>query len=1038
MPASKPNIFNIPAAAPFLPTLIEAVRAGKLVPGFPTGGDPLELARLTLYLPTRRACRLAREVFLDRLAGDAAILPRIVALGDLDEDEYVFADAATGDLAVSALALAPAIEPLERRLQLAELITKWANSAALRGAGGSPLIANSPAAALGLADDLARLIDDMTTRQIDWGKLDGLVPDALDVYWQRSLDFLKIAREFWPARLAELAMIDVAARRDALIDAEAERLKNSQEPVIAAGSTGSMPATAKLLATVARLPHGAVVLPGLDTDLDEDSWQRIAGDDKGEGHDGLPAAAHPQFAMQAFLASLGVARGDVKSVEHGQGRAPIVSEALRPAATTENWQQRTTTKDFADTADRSMAAVELIEAANAEEEALAIAVALRETLETSGKSAALVTPDRQLARRVVAALARWQVEVEDSAGTPLAETGAGVFARLSAEAALHGLEPVTVLALLKHPMLRLGAAKDTNARAIAALEGAVLRGPRPRPGSAGLAHALAAFRDGRAKLHASDPRLLIPAYDLDAAQTLVGMLAAALKPLEALAASEHSLAALAELHREVVIAFSTEPGGTTAFAGQEGLALERAFADFTTSRSASDFPLAKRDYVETFVAAIASRAVRRESDARIHVFGLLEARLQHLDRIVLGGLNEGTWPAETRNDPWLSRPMRAELGLDPPERRIGLAAHDFAQALGAKEIILARAAKVAGAPAVISRFAQRLSAVVGKARWEQAKKRGDRYVALARALDEPDVVKPFTRPEPKVAAEARPAKLSVTAIEDWLRDPYTIYAKYVLKLAPLEAVDTPPGARDRGTLIHSAIGDFTKQYESALPADPERELIAFGEESFAPLRDFPEARAFWWPRFQRIARWFAGWERQRRPGLAGVRGEIQGELVIPLSNTSFTLTARADRIERRKDGSYAILDYKTGEPPTPRQVQSGLAPQLTLEAAILRHGKFGDLPAGPVAQVSYVRLRGGEPPAEQMDIKFEKDTTTDDNAEHALKRLTGIAARFLVDGEPYRSLVHPMWKKQYGDYDHLARVKEWAASGGESEYEGRE
>ncbi len=1044
MPAAKPNVFNIPASAPFLRTLIEALRNGTLVPGFPAGADPLELARATLYLPTRRACRLARDVFLDVLGRDAVLLPRIVALGDLDEDEYIFADAATGDLAVSALTLAPAIEPLERRLMLAELIIKWANSAALRGAEGSPLIANSPAAALGLADDLARLIDDMTTRQIEWSKLDRLVPDALDVYWQRSLEFLKIAREFWPARLNELNAIDVAARRDALIDAEAERLKNSDAPVIAAGSTGSMPATAKLLAAIARLPHGAVMLPGLDTDLDEASWQRIAGDGKGgtknETHDGLPAAPHPQFAMHGLLAQLGIARGDVKPLAQARGRELIVSEALRPAATTENWQQRTTTKDFATAADRSMAEIAVIEAANAEEEALAIAVALRETLETPGKSAALVTPDRQLARRVVAALARWHVDVEDSAGAPLADTGAGVVARLAAEAALHGLEPVTLLALLKHPILRLGAAKDTHARAVAALESAVLRGPRPRAGSAGLAHALTAFRDGRDKLHASDPRRLIPAYDLDAAQALVGTLAKALAPLETLAASEHNLAALADRHREVVTASSTEPDGTiVAFAGQEGLSLERAFADFTASPSARGLALAKRDYAETFVAAIASRAVRRpESEARIHVFGLLEARLQHVDRIVLGGLNENTWPAETRNDPWLSRPMRAALGLDPPERRIGLAAHDFAQALGAQEVILARAAKVAGAPAVISRFAQRLSAVVGLERWQQAKKRGERYLAYARTLDEPDAVNPFARPEPKVPAEARPEKLSVTAIEDWLRDPYTIYAKYVLKLAPLEAVDTPPGARDRGTLIHSAIGDFTKQYESALPRDAERELIAFGEKSFAPLRDFPEARAFWWPRFLRIARWFAGWERQRRLGLASVHGEIQGELVIPLTGASFTLTARADRIERRKDGSYAILDYKTGEPPTTPQVQSGLAPQLTLEAAILRHGKFGDLPPGSVAQVSYVRLRGGEPPAEQKDIKFEKGTTTDDNAEHALKRLTGIAARFLVDGEPYRSLVHPMWKKQYGDYDHLARVKEWAASGGESEYEGRE
>ncbi|MDI1347300.1 MAG: double-strand break repair protein AddB, partial [Pseudolabrys sp.] len=268
MPVTRPNVFNIPASAPFLPALIDALRTGKLVPGFPASNDPFELARATLYLPTRRACRLARDQFLNGLDGDAAILPRIVPLGDLDEDEIVFAGSGT-----EALALPEAIAPLERRLLLAELILQWANSPAVRSAEGSPLIANTPPAALGLADDLARLMDDMTTRQVAWDRLDGLVPDDLDRYWQMSLDFLKIAREVWPGIRSERGAIEAAERRDKLIEAEARRLAGSDAPVIAAGSTGSMPATAKLLATIAKLPHGAVVLPGLDMDLDDESWR---------------------------------------------------------------------------------------------------------------------------------------------------------------------------------------------------------------------------------------------------------------------------------------------------------------------------------------------------------------------------------------------------------------------------------------------------------------------------------------------------------------------------------------------------------------------------------------------------------------------------------------------------------------------------------------------------------------------------------------------------------------------------------------------
>ena len=384
MPAAKPNVFNIPASAPFLKVLVEALVGGKLVAGFPASRDPLALAAATLYLPTRRAARLARLAFLDKL-GDAAILPRILALGDIDEDEFVFADAATAGLSEAALDLPPTLPALERRLLLATLILKWANTPAVRGAEGSPLIANTPSAALGLADNLARLIDDMTTRKVDWKALDGLVPDDLDIYWQLSLRFLKIARDTWPQILTERGAVESATRRDRLIEAETQRLASSKAPVIAAGSTGSMPATAKLLATIARLPHGALVLPGLDMDLDDASWQRIAGDAKDKSHDGAPVAGHAQFAMQGLLASLGVERTVVAQLAPQQARELIVSEALRPAATTEHWQQRAKTGEFAAAADTATAGVSMIEAANAEEEALAIAVCLARNAGNAGQ-----------------------------------------------------------------------------------------------------------------------------------------------------------------------------------------------------------------------------------------------------------------------------------------------------------------------------------------------------------------------------------------------------------------------------------------------------------------------------------------------------------------------------------------------------------------------------------------------------------------------------------------------------------------------------
>jgi ATP-dependent helicase/nuclease subunit B len=820
-----------------------------------------------------------------------------------------------------------------------------------------------------------------------------------------------------------------------LIEAEAQRLANSNGPVIAAGSTGSMPATAKLLATIAKLPHGAVALPGLDTDLDDAAWRLIAGDDGVQ--ENLPVAGHAQFAMQALLSRIGITRKDVValSLPAPHGREMLVSEALRPASTTDRWQARRQEKGFDAAADAALASVAMIEAANAEEEALAIAVALREAVETKDKTAALVTPDRALARRVVAALERWHVTVDDSGGDALDQTQAGGFARLTAEAALKGLEPVTLLALLKHPLLRLDAAAGGHATAIATLECALLRGPRPRPGSNDLAKALSTFRANRDQMHRSDPRWLIADDEFDVAAELIARLGAALAPLEELHARPHPLSHLAARHRGVIAALSHDNmGKTVAFAGNDGVALDKALEELTLSPAATAVAVGKADYAELFHAMIAERVVRRPEihDVRVRIFGPLEARLQSVDRVVLAGLNEATWPPETRSDPWLSRPMRRDLGLDPPERRIGLSAHDFAQGLGAPEIILSRAGKLAGAPTVTSRFVQRIAAIAGVNRWAKVLQRGNQYLDLARALDHQAEIKSAPRPAPTPPLAARPQRLSVTAIEDWLRDPYTIYARYVLKLSPLDPVDTPPGARDRGTVVHGAIGDFTARFAGGLPDEPLKEILKLGEKSFEPLADYPEARAFWWPRFLRIARWFVQWDAERRQGVTTLRAEIKGELKFANGAREFTLSAIADRIEQRSDGSYAIIDYKTGAGRTEKQVRTGLAPQLTLEAAILREGKFAKLPAGSVSEIAYVTLKGGEPAGKSSEIVF-KEGTPDSQADHALAQLKELAAKFEDEKTPYLSLVNPMWTKHYGDYDHLARVKEWSLSGGSDE-----
>jgi ATP-dependent helicase/nuclease subunit B len=690
----------------------------------------------------------------------------------------------------------------------------------------------------------------------------------------------------------------------------------------------------------------------------------------------------------------------------------------------------------------------VIAAPNPEMEALAIAVALREARHL-GKSAALVTPDRALARRVMAALGRWNLDYEDSGGDALVETSAGVFARLAAEAVAGGLEPPILLALLKHPMCRLGKAAGAQKSAIEALELAVLRGTRPQPGTHGLTQDFARFRseldklnrDEVSSLHRAEPRTRLRERELDRAQRLIRSLQAALTPLESLSSSRpYDFAEIAARHREALIELSRDESGiAAAFEDQEGLALAAAFDDLLLAQQQSGLMVTLADYPELFQTAFADRAVRRAErpGTKLHIYGPLESRLMQADRIIVGGLIEGVWPPAPRIDPWLSRPMRHELGLDLPERRIGLSAHDFAQLLGTDDVILSHSAKAGGAPAVASRFLHRLEAVAREARWKNAIAAGERYLHFAHELDRPEAVKPIAQPAPKPPRETRPLKLSVTAIEDWLRDPYTIYARHILKLDALDPVDMPLSAADRGSAIHDAIGEFTKAYADRLPADTAATLREIGQKHFAPLMERPEAKALWWPRFLRIAKWFSDWEAARRDQLEAIEAEIKGELEIALDNERvFHLTARADRIERRADGTFAILDYKTGQPPTGKQVRMGLSPQLTLEAAILRAGGFDGIDAGSsVGELTYVRLSGNNPPGEErrLQLKIRPGDTPqhpDAAADYARQQLEALIRRFENEDEPYRSLVLSMWANRYGTYDDLARIKEWSAAGG--------
>lgn len=989
--SGPPAVYTIPCGAAFVDALAEGIVER-------VGDDPLDLAAVTVLLPTRRSCRSLREAFLRRSSGRAMLLPRMSPLGDIDADALLMGAEELPSPAGS-LDLPDAVPRLDRQLMLARLI---------RQATG---VAATTAQAVRLAADLARFLDAVWTEGADFDRLKALVPDDFAAHWQVTLEFLTIVTEHWPGILAANGTIDPAQRRTMVLKLQAAAWTAAPPDglVIAAGSTGSIPATADLLAVVAGLPRGAVVLPGLDRGLDDTTWTAVGRDE-----------SHPQHGLSKLLDRLQVTRAAVRdwtaAAEPRAGRACLIAEAMRPAATTETW------RGLGGIDATALEGLTRIDAANPEEEALSVALLMRHALETPGRTVALVTPDRTLARRTAMALRRWDIAVDDSAGQPLTDTAAGTFLRLTAELAVSRVHPLALLALAKHP-LAAGGRDPSDFRAMArALERTVLRGPRPPGGFAGLRAALAATDSKRFDFPGQRREL---ERWLDTLAELAG-------PLLTLLDSPAELARLADTHARFAEDLAGDgrlPGAARLWRHDDGEAAARFFHDLIGA-AAGFPPLVGAEYPALLEALMAACPVRPRYGLhpRLAILGPLEARLQHHDLMILGGLNEGTWPPEAAADPWMSRPMRAAFGLPSPERQIGLSAHDFAQALGAERVVLTRSERVDGTPTVPSRWLLRLETVLrGLGLADRLEAEGERWLAWARALDRPDRVQPVAPPEPRPPVEVRPRRLSVTEVETWMRDPYAIYARHVLRLDPLDPIAADPGAAERGQVIHAALDAFVRAHPAALPPDPVPALLALGREAFGPLLETqPEVWAFWWPRFERIAAWFVALERERRPTVRPLATEAAGRLELAGPAGPFTLTAKADRIDRAADGGLILIDYKTGSPPSAREVELGFAPQLPLEAAMAAAGGFTGVPAGAVAGLAFWRLSGGDPPGEEKPVKGDAAAL----GAAARAGLEDLIATFDAAATPYRSRPRPAMAPRWTDYAHLARVQEWSAGGG--------
>jgi ATP-dependent helicase/nuclease subunit B len=970
-PALRPRLFCLPPGADFAACLVRGLRERM------KDRPPEAMARVTLWLNSAGMRERVREAFR---AEAPAILPRLRLVTEVADDP--------------ALTLPRPLPALRRRLELTRLV----GHLVAREKDFAP-----GAAVIDLADSLADLADEMAYEGVPAGALDDPdLPHALAAHWQRSLRFLRIVAPY----LTEGVSRGVAALQRRAVEDLVGCWQDDPpaDPVIVAGSTGSRGATALLMQAVARLPGGAIVLPGFDRNMTAAAWASLTA-----GR--APDEDHPQFRFARLLAALDSMPADVID---WCGDAPdaarnrLLSLALRPAPVTDQWQAEGAELLPLDAATRGLA---LIEAPDPRNEALAIAIALREAA-GRGERAALVTPDRTLARRVTAALDRWGIVPDDSAGRPLHLTAPGRLIRQVCALLGARVPADALIALLKHPLVATGSAdRGTHLLCTRELE---LRLRRKGP----------AFPEGPdllawANVSGDAPRL-----------SWAGWLAAWLSALPRqrempLADWIHTLLGLAEQ-------LAAGPGGD---AGTSGLwqreAGEAAHAVLRQLRTEAEglgsFHIA--DFTDLITALLEKEPVRATQGTHplVSIKGTREARELQADLVVLAGLNEGVWPARPAPDPWLSRPMRLRAGLLLPERQIGLAAHDFQIAAAAPRVILSRSLRDDEAETVASRWLERLSNLVrgldGDAGALQAMRgRGRDWLDLARAVEAPGQAAPARRPSPRPPTTVRPAELPVTAISHLIRDPYWIYARYILHLAPLDPLLPEPDARARGQALHKIVERFVRERPDDEGPDAARDrLMALTDEVLDGEVPWPSARAFWRARIEQIAIPFVRAEAERqargRPVLLERRGSVE------IGRTGVRLTAKPDRIDQAPDGTVHIYDYKSGEPPT-AAARDEHDKQLPLEAAMAERGAFTALGPRTATGFTYIRLGGdGEETTVTRDgIDLDSEWA---NLEHLIAAYQspaqGYTARraILKDGDNHRDR---------SDYDHLSRFGEWTLS----------
>ncbi len=949
-PQTSPRIFALPVGCDFSKAFVNGLEARL------NGATPEAWAQITILVNTQRAQRRLHEILAAR---GACLLPDIKVISDLGN----------GPDAPKAKAR------FERHLALADLVGAFLEA--------QPELGPKPAM-FGLADSLADLQDEMAGAGIGFEDLQQIDVQGLSSHWARNLAFLDILNRF-EANLPEQVLCGGEARLKAAVEALVAGWEAAPPngPVIVAGSTGSRVVTATLMAAVASLPQGAVVLPGYDYTSPQDLWPQLGEE-------------HPQFGFAELSARIGFDPAAVPEWHPQPAQNParnaVLSLALRPAPVTPHWLDEA--PKLAASLPEAMARVSLLNAPDARAEAMAIALRLRKAL-ALGQKAALVTPDRNLTRRVSAELTRWGIAPDDSAGHPGKLTAPGVFLRMVAAALGRSLAPVNLMEILKHPLC--GKVRGAHLALSRQFESEALRGGP-------LVLDLAAFAGWAAKVEGAEPWL--------------AGLQTALAPTENPA--PRALKDWAELHRQTAEALA----GAGLWEKEAGREVIKVFD--TLALGDSHQALYNAAQYRALFSTVLERIEVRDDPLQAHpdiaIWGTLEARVQSVDLVIVAGLNEGIWPKLSGHDPWLNRDMRRQVGLMLPERQIGLSAHDFQQALGAGEVLISRSVREGEAPSVASRWVMRLQNLLGgmeggKEVLASMEARGNALLALAATLDRPEgQPTPAKRPCPAPPLNARPKKLSVTRIETLIRDPYAIYASHVLRLYPLDPLVPEPNFLMRGNVVHDTLERFVTASMDGLPDDPAQLYDDCVEAALAGV-PWPSFRAKWRHHLRQAKAFFLESEAARRAQGQPFALEITGAREVKGQAFDVMLTGKADRIDIGAGGTAMIYDYKAGNPESLKKIKA-FNVQLPLEGAIAEAQGFKGLKAQHVGALELVYLG-----KKTGIIRFEGD---DPVMVDVWRRVVGFLNEYQLPEKGYAARLRPELISHDSDYDHLARRGEWA------------